>query len=362
MREPTIDDGRGGAPDTSGSGVDADVDGVEQAAAPGTVARLRSCGEATVERAKGGLSELRQRSAPADIAAGVVERFLGVNGSILAGFLAYRLFLLILPLLVVGVALSGYSTSTTAEVSSHLKLGSTLAQAIADAGNEAGDGRFVLLVSGLFALAFTAWGMLSGLQYVSAQVWQLRTRRFPGKARSFVRLLGSLLLFGVVLYVAAVVRNAGFVAGLAGGLTTLASTFVAFFGLGWILPRRSREWFWLLPGAALGALAQLGLQLLGTYYLARLIANASETYGAIGTTVAALSYLFLIGVIVVVSLASNAVVWEHFQDDPPGLFRRIADRIPIPASTLGLGYVAEGDDVEVIGPLGPLAGPDAPGR
>ena len=296
--------------------------------------------------------EVRRRSPGADISAGVVERFVGVNGSILAGFLAYRLFLLILPLVVIVVALSGYSATATSDVSQHLKLGRTLAGMIADAGAQAGDGRGVLLLTGLFALAITAWGMLSGLQYVSAQVWQLRTRRFPGKAKSFIRLLGSLFLFGFVLYLSALVRNAGVVAGVAGALSTLASTFVAFFGLGWILPRRSREWFWLLPGAAVGALGQLLMQILGTYYLTRLLSNASETYGAIGITVAALSYLYLIGALVVLSLAVNAVVWARFEDDPPGLFRRIADRIPIPSSTLGLGYVAEGEEVESLSPIG----------
>jgi uncharacterized BrkB/YihY/UPF0761 family membrane protein len=319
----------------------------------GVIARWRARGARVASESRHRLTEARRRSAPADVVAGVAERFLGVNGSILAGFLAYRLFLLLLPLIVVAVALSGYSPSTTRDVSDHMKLGSTLADAIAQAGKEAGEGRGILLVSGLMALAITAWGMLSGLQYVSAQVWRLHTRRFPGKGRSFLRLLGSLVLFGVVLYVSALVRNAGFVAGVAGTLTTLASTFVAFFGLGWILPRRSKQWFWLIPGATLGALAQVGLQLLGTYYLARAISSASQTYGGIGTAVAALSYLYIIGATVVVALATNAVMWERFETDPPGLLRRIADRIPIPASTLGLGYVAEGEDVEMLGPFGP---------
>ncbi len=357
MTEPEIDHERepadGRADRTAGPG----PQGVEQPTSPGTVARWRSRGEATVTRSMERVTELRRRSTGADISAGVLERFVSVNGSILAGFLAYRLFLLILPLVVVVVALSGYSATATADVSQHLQLGRTLAGMIADAGAQAGEGRGVLLVTGLFALVITSWGMLSGLQYVSARVWQLRTRRFPGKAKSFIRLLGSLFLFGFVLYLSALVRNAGFFAGVAGALSTWASTFVAFFGLGWILPRRSREWFWLLPGASVGALGQLLLQIVGTYYLTRLLSNASETYGTIGITVAALSYLYLGGALVVVSLAVNAVVWARFEDDPPGLFRRIADRIPIPASTLGLGYVAEGDEVESFSPIG-SGGPD----
>lgn len=316
----------------------------------GRVERLRARFEPQVERGLGWYEALRARSVAVDLAHRAWSRFTAINGSILAGFLAYRIFLLLLPLAVIVVALAGYSMASTSGVSQHLKLGSTLTNAVAQAGQEAGKGRTALLLTGLVAFTITAWGLLSGLQYVSAQVWSLRTRRFPGKTRSFVRLAGSLLLFGAVLYVSALIRNAGFVAGLAGSLTTLASTFVGFFGLGWILPRRSKEWFWLLPGACVGAGGQVLMQLIGTHYLTHLLSNASETYGAIGTVVAVLSYLYLFGVLLVIAPAVNAVVWERFEDDPPGIFRRIADRIPIPATTFGSGYVEEGGAVETVDP------------
>ena len=271
----------------------------------------------------------------------------------------------ILPLVVVGVALSGYSTSTTDEVSSHLKLGSTLAK---DDRRRRQGGR--------------------GRPSRPPRHRPVRARRSPPGGCSAgcstcrprcgsCALVASLARPGpscgcsaacccseCVLYVAAVVRNAGFVAGLAGGLTTLASTFVAFFGLGWILPRRSREWFWLLPGAALGALAQLGLQT-ARHLLPGPAASPTppRPTGPSGITVAALSYLFLVGVIVVVSLA--------VERRRLGALRGRSTR-PVPgASPTGSrsrrrpsasATWPRETTVEVLGPLGPMAGPDAPER
>jgi uncharacterized BrkB/YihY/UPF0761 family membrane protein len=304
------------------------------------------------ERGQHWLEDARSRIPFLELVASVFERFVGERGTILGGYLAYRLFLLLLPLVVVLVALAGFSPSTTDEASSHMKLGRSLANTIATAGQDAHSGRVVLLLTGLLAFVISAWGMLSALQFVSAQAWRIPTRRFPGKAKSFIGLSGSLLFFGLILYVSALVRKAGPVAGFAGVLATLASTAIAYFGLGWILPRRSKEWFWLLPGMAVGAIGHVVLEVLATFFLTERLSSASQTYGAMGITVTLFAYLYLLGLFVVLGLTANAVVWERHRGDPPGILRRIADRVPIPTSRFGSGYVSEGDSVETLAPWG----------
>lgn len=226
---------------------------------PGRVESARGRVAREADRAKRRFGQARTRVPFVDLLVGIAERFVGERGSILAGYLAYRLFLLLLPLVVVIVALAGFSGTAATDTSNQFKLGRTLANTIATAGAEAHTGRFVLLATGLFALVISAWGMLSALQFVSAQAWRIPTRRFPGKAKSFFGLSGSLVFLGAILYIASVVRNAGVVAGAAGSLATFASTAIAYFGLGWILPRRSKEWFWLLPGMAVGAVGHVPL-------------------------------------------------------------------------------------------------------
>jgi uncharacterized BrkB/YihY/UPF0761 family membrane protein len=318
----------------------------------GRVASLRGRADREMERGRHWFVGVRARTPFVELLAGVVERFVGERGTILAGYLAYRLFLLLLPLVVIIVALAGFSSTAASDSSEHLRLGRTLADTISTAGAEAHTGRFVLLITGLLAFIISAWGTLSALQYVSAQAWRIPTRRFPGKAKSFFGLAGSMLFFGLILYVAALVRNAGTVAGFAGTVATFASTSIAYFGLGWILPRRSKEWFWLLPGMAVGAIGHVALEALATFFLADRLASASKTYGALGITVTLFTYLYLLGLFVVIAVTANAVVWERHREDPPGILRRIADRVPIPTTRFGSGYIAAGETIETIAPWG----------
>jgi uncharacterized BrkB/YihY/UPF0761 family membrane protein len=303
----------------------------------------------TGEQLRARHEDLRRRAGWADVATRVLERHVDASGSMMAGYLAYRLFLLMLPLAVIVVALAGFDQSASESTSEHLRLGEALTSVIAQAGADAQRSRAPLLATGLLAFTIAAWGLLGALQYTAATAWQIPTRRFPGKGRVFVRLAASLLVFGVVLYVSLVVRRAGLWAGMAGSLANTIGAFVGFLGLGWILPRRCKEWFWLLPGAAVSAVGYLLIQAVAAFYLPGKLSNASATYGALGITLTLLTYLFLIGALLWFVQVVNAVVWEQHRHDPPGLLRRIADRIPIPTTTFGSGYVGEGEDADTVG-------------
>lgn len=294
-------------------------------------------------------AELRQRVGGVDLATRVLERHVDSTGSMMAGYLAYRLFLLLLPLAVVVVALAGFDGGASAAASDHLRLGEALGSMIAQAGQDAQRSRLPLLLTGLFGFAIAAWGLLGALQYTSAAAWRIPTRRFPGKGRVFVRLAASLLLFAVVLYISLIVRRAGVLAGITGSVANTLGAFVGFVGLGWILPRRCREWFWLLPGAVVSAVGYLGVQALAAFYLPGKLSSASATYGALGITVTILAYMFFIGFLLWLSPLVNAVVWEARREDPPGVLRRIADRVPLPTTTFGSGYVPEGDEADTVG-------------
>jgi YihY family inner membrane protein len=287
-------------------------------------------------------------------------RFRAANGTILAGYLAYRLFLLIMPLIVIVVALAGYNHAAADTASGQMRLGASLASTIAHAGQDAHKSRGPLLVVGLVGFVTAAWGFLGALQFTAAQAWQIPTRKFVGKTKVFLRLSGSLLLFGGILYLAAAIRKAGALVGVAGSITVLVGAFVAYLGIGWILPRRSKEWYWLLPGAAFGAACNVGMQALATFYLPDKLGSASKTYGAFGIVLTLFSYLYLLGLLLAMTVIINAVVWEHFDQEPPNILRRIAARIPIPTTTFGSGYVppGEGTDTTISPPIASSGGSD----
>ena len=249
-----------------------------------------------------------------------------------------------------------------AEVSQHLKLGWTLAGVIADAGGEAGEGRVVLLVSGLFALAFTPGGCSAGCSTSRPRCGSCGPDASPARPdRSCV--CSGACLFGFVLYSPPLVRNAGFVAGLAGASAPWPARSWPSSAWGGSCPDAAGSGSGSCPGAALWRARAVGAAtarhlLPGPAHRRRL----RDLRGHRASPSPRSSYLFLVGVIVVCRSPRTPSSGSASRTIHPALFRRIADRIPIPASTLGLGYVAEGDDGEVLGPLGPMAGPNAPER
>ncbi len=293
--------------------------------------------------------ELLERTTWAEIATKAVGRHTAANGSMLAGYLAYRMFLLLVPLGLIVVALAGFDQTGSQEAGEKLRLGRAITQSIAQAGHDTERSRLPLLITGLVSFVIAAWGLLGALQYSSAVAWGIPTRKFPGKSRTFLRLVGSLLVFAGVIYISMAVRRAGLVAGMAGFTANAMGVAVGLLGLAWILPRRSKEWFWLLPGVAVSSAGYLALQVFATFYLPEKLANASETYGAMGIALTVLAYLFIVGALLWLMMLTNAVVWQERLADPPGLLRRIADKVPLPTTTFGSGYVPEDEVAETVG-------------
>lgn len=307
--------------------------------------RLGAAGAELGER----VDALAQRSHPFGVATAVVRRSGAGTGSLVAGHLAYRMFLLLLPLGAVVVALAGIDPATVGDASAHLGLGRSITSTIAAAGGDTRRSGVPLLLTGLLAFLLASWGLLGALQYTAALAWRIPTRRFPGKGRTLLRLAGSVAVFVGVLYLSVIVRRAGLLAGLAAATANTAAAFVAFFGLSWILPRRSREWFWLLPGAVVGAAGVLALQLVGSYWLPGKVSAASGTYGVLGVALAVLTYLFLVGLLIWIVVLLDAAVWERFGGEAPGPLRRLAQLIPIPTTTFGSGYVPDDGTADTVG-------------
>jgi uncharacterized BrkB/YihY/UPF0761 family membrane protein len=311
----------------------------------GIAERLGAVGAELGER----VDALAERSHPFGVAWAVVRRSGAGTGSLVAGHLAYRMFLLLLPMGAVVVALAGIDGAAVGDASAHLGLGRSITSAIAAAGEDTERSGLPLLLTGVVAFLLASWGLLGALQYTAALAWRIPTRRFPGKGRNLLRLVGSVAVFVGVLYLSIVVRSAGLLAGLAAAAANTLASFVAFFALSWILPRRCREWFWLLPGAAVGAAGVLALQLVGSYWLPGKVSAASGTYGALGVALAVLTYLFLVGLLVWVVVLVDAVVWDRFGGEAPGPLRRLAQLIPIPTTTIGSGYVPDGGTAATVG-------------
>jgi membrane protein len=243
------------------------------------------------------------------------RRFLRVNASVLAGHLAFRVFIFLVPLLLVAVAALGYATANgvdVAEQGEQLRVGQALAGSIADAGETAQEGRFRTGVIGLIAVVSAASGLVAALRLVVAAVWEV-----PVKEAATSKLKTMAWLFpGVALICAGVavrqwLTRRGLLLEWFGVLLAIAINSVTLLGLFWILPRRTKVWTDLLPGALAAAAGFLGLNIASAVYFTDKLHKSSEVYGALGVAVTTLLYLFFIGQIVVVATIVNTIWFDR---------------------------------------------------
>jgi membrane protein len=282
--------------------------GAEQA--PPWAERIRGDARRLAERAE------RERARRPAVAAvfDMAERDAEVGGGIIAGALAYRLFIWLLPLALVAVAGLGIaadaSSETPEEAATSLGFEGLVSSSIANAADS--PNRWYALLIGIPALIWVTRSLLRALIGAHRLVWtDERTRSPKPKLGATVRLLVLLLSFGVVSAAASAVRAWSTGPGV---LATLAA-FAGYAGL-WLLvslqlPHRSAGWVELLPGALVFGVGAEVLNVVVAYVITPWALAKQGTYGALGLAAALLFGLFLISRLVVGAADVNATLWER---------------------------------------------------
>jgi AbrB family looped-hinge helix DNA binding protein len=272
----------------------------------------------STERARDTVDTWRERSRLVDLAFGVFARERIIATSILSAFVAFRMFVLLVPfvyVLVAGVGLYGEADPSGPEtIADNIGFGGLAARNIAEAVQASERTQWVALAAGSAALLWASVGVSKSVYAVHLVAWRLpRARMRTG----LVAVLGPVLLilgFATTSAVAAAVRERN--AGIGLGVTLAA---VAVYAALWLLasialPREpGAPWTALVPGAVLVA---VGLQLLHVavvYYFADKASRASSVYGSLGVAVVVLTWLFLIGRLSVGAAEVNAGLWEQRQ-------------------------------------------------
>ena len=244
-----------------------------------------------------------------------IRRWTGTNASVLAGHLAYRVFVFILPLLVLIVGVLGYVSSSGTDLQeqsqSTMRFSGVIASTVSNTGQEARDGRLQLVVFGGFALLLAASGLVKALQLVFATAWGVPVKSGRSRLAVMGRFFPGLLVIlaavalrqwlsrsGVVLTISSEVLNA-FIDGL------------VLLGLSWVLPRRTTSLLDLAPGALLGGVGLAALHIATLVYFPTKIERASALYGTLGIALVALLYLFLVGQVLVASAIANTVWFDR---------------------------------------------------
>jgi len=265
------------------------------------------------EIARGQVAAARARHSSVDLGFTVVERDSDIGGALLAGALAYRLFVLLLPtalLLVSGLGLyAGAADKSTAEVAREAGIHGVIGSEVASAAS--GRGRALLFILMIPVVLYATTTLYRALAKVHALVWEGSARGVRFAPRGVVALLGALAVqFAAVEVVGWIRRNDQF-----GGIAILV-VYLVFVGGAWLvvstqLPHRDAPWPALLPGSALFGLGLLFVNVFNVYVTTRLVEGRAETYGALGIAAALLFSLVLVGRVMIVSAELNALLDER---------------------------------------------------
>jgi uncharacterized BrkB/YihY/UPF0761 family membrane protein len=259
------------------------------------------------------IERARVHSGPLDAALATIARDSEIGGPILAGAVAYRLFVFALPLgffLVSGLGVlerelgvDGRAAANTVGLA-----GLVTRQVAGDADNSSS---WLVALTSFLVLAYVTRVLVRALAIVHALAWE-------GSAAAVTVSLRS---FGV--FSAAIVGQLALVAGVgavreqtpAGGVAVLAVCVLGVAGL-WlavslVLPRSNARWSDLVPGALLYGVGILGVQAFSVYLFGRLLESKSSTYGTLGAAAAILFALFLMGRVMVGAAVLNATLYER---------------------------------------------------
>src|SRR5262245_27359412 len=255
----------------------------------------------------------RARHGSVDLGFTVVERDSDIGGGLLAGALAYRLFVLLLPtalLLVSGLGLyAGATDKSPGKVAREAGLNGLIASEVASAAS--GRARGVVFVLMIPAVLYATATLYRALAKVNALVWE-------GSARGVrVTPRGVATLLGVFAFQFAAVETVGWIrrTDQVGGVAALV-VYLVLVGGAWLvvstqLPHRDAGWAALIPGSVLFGVGLLFINVFNVYVTTRLVEGRADTYGALGIATALLFSLVLVGRVMIASAELNATLDER---------------------------------------------------
>jgi membrane protein len=247
------------------------------------------------------------------------RRDASIGGSVLGAALAYRIFIWLLPfvlVLILGLALAaGQSQVSVAELVDDAGVTGFIASSVAEAA-EGTRGWAVVsaLVVTVLVLLYQSSALLRSIRAVTALAWRLPVSRVPSPARSTLVFLAWLIGFVAVGSSAAPIRHA-----LEFPLDVVADLVVYGAGLpllwltlSWfLLPHGAARWTELVPGALLVGFGIGAIGLFNSLVLFPWLVEREETYGVLGIAAGLLFGFFLIGRTIELAAALNATLAEE---------------------------------------------------
>ena len=260
------------------------------------------------DRARAWAERERGRSRVVALGFDLAERDRDRLGGLLAGALAYRMFLWLLPfsLFLVGAlgAIASVDGEAPEDISDNVGLRGFLGDTLADGARQ--SGWWIAMLIGLFATVYAGMGTVRALRISHAAAWGMRPERGGNPLMASLWLLavvaGTLVVSGLTGWL----RHISFAGGLLATLAIVGLYFGVWMAVSRHLPNRAPSPRALVPGALVVALGLEGLHLFTVYYLAGRAERAASVYGTIGAALTLLLWLFIVARLMVGGAILNA--------------------------------------------------------
>jgi uncharacterized BrkB/YihY/UPF0761 family membrane protein len=265
-----------------------------------------------------------------DIAFRSYEQDAQVAGALLAGAVAFRVFLFVVPLVFFVVTVAGFVAEAlnrgTPELLADAGITGLLAGTITDIGDQSLWTRLTLLVVSGYALLSGTRNFLKVLVIVHQLVWLLPRTRVRNQARLVGGTILAVLLSVLLVHLLSVLEDVSFTAWIVGTAVFMAVPAGLWLLASWkIFPHPDgMRWQDFLPGAIVVGVGVEALHVFTVVWISRSFASKSEAFGAIGGSLSILLWSYVMGRIMAASPVLNAAAWRRLHVEP------VPDPLPPP--------------------------------
>jgi membrane protein len=265
----------------------------------------------------------RKESAPIDVAFRVIEADRQYAGGLIAGGMAFRIFVVLVPFAFFVVTAFGFvaeavSSDSPQSLARDLGITGLMASAINASVGSSTWQRVVTMLAAAYALLWATWTLVRAMRTVYGLAWaQPPSQHLARPWRPTLWVVAAMLvMFLVEATVGVVLDESGLLAAIAVELLAVALIIAVWIVVSLLLPREpDAGWQAMVPGAVLVGVGAAVLQFLTIYFFSRYVESKTETYGSIGASLAILLWAYLLGRLVVTSAFLNAARWRRARLD-----------------------------------------------
>lgn len=242
-------------------------------------------------------------------------------GALLAGGIAFRMFVWLLPaaLLTTGIAglVHNFSPKSPEGIAQSSGLGAVVANTVGNASVQSQRATVALIVIGAVLTVSAGMTLVRAMRVAFAFAWGL-----PHTRRPAVVLDATLLSIGMITVmslggVASWARSTSTIAGLVMGLVVPIVGAALWLGISWRLPHADVPWTALVPGTLVAYAGLQAMHLITVYYFSAQLAQAGRLYGSLGVAATLLVWLYLVARLMVGGAFLNATLWHRKHPQSP---------------------------------------------